>query len=54
MHHNQYFFHYQCCESIKYLKCVFVQGPPGPGGLLGEVGKVGPHVSRVRVLLLCF
>lgn len=23
----------------------FVQGPPGPGGLLGELGKVGPLVS---------
>lgn len=28
------------------MKCDFEQGPPGPGGLSGEVGKVGPIVSR--------
>lgn len=28
------------------MKCTFKQGPPGPGGLLGELGKVGPPVSK--------
>lgn len=28
------------------LKCE--QGPPGPGGLPGELGKAGPPVSRGR------
>lgn len=33
--------------NIKHLTCDFAQGPPGPGGLLGEMGKSGPPVSRV-------
>lgn len=33
-------------KCIEHLTCEFSQGPPGPGGLLGEMGKSGPPVSR--------
>lgn len=36
------------CPVIDNLKCDSVQGPPGPGGLPGEMGKTGPPVSRDR------
>lgn len=35
------------------LKCDFVQGPPGPGGLLGEMGKAGPLVSTLPQTVRC-
>lgn len=35
------------------LKCDFVQGPPGPGGLPGEMGKAGPLVSTLLQTVRC-
>lgn len=35
------------CQNIEHLTRGFAQGPPGPGGLLGEMGKLGPQVSEI-------
>lgn len=44
------YYIYQSCVSIEYMNCDFVQGPPGPGGLPGEVGKAGSSVSRDKTI----
>lgn len=50
-----YFIHQSVPQDAEHVQCLnikpmtrgFAQGPPGPGGLPGELGKAGPPVSKI-------